>query len=198
MEDYEKSIAAEIQNDLIKKVNELEKREIKFPDYTPKFEELKSAIKQQNTQYPAEKFQSQLDDFGIKIDLIPKAIPVKYILDIETRRVLKVFVILILLVIVSVDIAVHLLFRNHGLQASADKFHMIRQRSPAIALWADTTYLADPDEAISKADSLEAMAADLAAAQREAMEKKQASDLAKQKVQELRRAKRQGNKKNRR
>lgn len=72
---------------------------------------------------------------------------------------------------------------------------MIRQGSPDIALWADTTYLADPSEAIKKADSLEAMAADLAAAQREAMEKKQASDLAKQRVQELQRAKRQGKKK---
>jgi hypothetical protein len=198
MEDYEKSIAAEIQNDLIKKVNELEKREIKFPDYTPQFEELKSAISRQSTQYPAEKFQSQLNDFGIKIDLIPKTLPVKHQLDVETRKVLKVFVILILIVVASVGTAVHLLFRNHELQASADKFHMIRQNHPAIALWADTTYLADPEEAIRKADSLEAMAADLAAAQREATEKKQASDLAKQKVQELRRAKRQGNKKNRR
>jgi hypothetical protein len=197
MEDYEKSIADEIQNDLIKKVEELEKREIKFPDYTPQFEEIKSAINKQNTQYPAEKFQSQLDEFGIKIDLIPKTIPVKHILDVETKKVLKVIVILILLVIVSVGIAVHLLFRNHELQAGANKFHMIRQSSPAIALWADTTYLSDPEQAIKKADSLEVMAADLAAAQREAMEKKQASDEAKQKVQELQRAKHQANKKHR-
>ena len=197
MEDYEKSIAAEIQNDLIKKVEKLEKREIKFPDYTPQFDELKSIISQQNTQYPAEKFQSQLDEFGVKIDLIPKSIPVKHILDIETKRVLKIFVILILLVIVSVGVAVNLLFRNHELQASADKFHMIRQNYPAVTLWADTTYLADPKEAMRKADSLEAMAADLAAAQREAMEKKQASDLARQKVDELRGRKRQAKKKHR-
>jgi len=197
MENYEKSIADEIQNNLIKKVEELEKREIKFPDYTPQFEELKSAIKGQNTQYPAEKFQSQLDEFGVKIDLIPKSIPVKHILDIETKRVLKIFVILISLVIVSVGVAVHLLFRNHGLQAGADKFHMIRQNHPAIALWADTTYLADPEAAIRKADSLEEMAADLAAAQREAAETKQTSDLAKQKVQELQAAKRRAKKKHR-
>jgi len=197
MEDYEKSIADEIQNDLIKKVEELEKREIKFPDYTPKFEELKLIINQQSTQYPAEKIQSQLDEFRVKIDLIPKAIPVKHILDIETKRVLKVLFILVILVIVSVGIAVHLLFRNHDLKASADKFRMIRQSSPGIALWADTTYLADPGQAMKEADSLEAMAADLAAAQREAMEKKQASDVAKQKVQELRRAKRHAKKKHR-
>jgi hypothetical protein len=197
MEDYEKSIADEIQNDLIKKVEELERREIKFPDYTPQFEELKLAIGQQNTQYPAEMFQSQLDEFGVKIDLIPKSIPVKHILDIETKRVLKVFVILILIVIVSVGIAVHLLFRNHELQAGADKFHMIRQRSPGVALWADTTYLADANEAIRKADSLEAKAADLSAAQREAMEKKQASDLAKRKVDELRRTRHHAKRKHR-
>lgn len=197
MEDYEKSIADEIQNDLIKKVNELEKREIKFPDYTPQFEELKSVINEKSTQYPAEMFQAQLNEFGVKIDLIPKSIPVKHILDIETKRVLKIFVILILLVIVSVGIAVHLLFRNHELQAGADKFHMIRQSNPSVALWADTTYLADPEEAIRKADSLEAIATDLAAAQREAMEKKQASDLAKQKVEELRRVKHHLKKKHR-
>jgi hypothetical protein len=198
MEDYEKSIAAEIQNNLIKKVEELEKREIKLPDYKPQFEELKSAINQLNTQYPAEKFQSQLDDFGVKIDLIPKAIPVKHILDVKTKKVLKLFVILILIVIVSVGIAVHLVFCNYGLQASADKFHMIRQSHPAIALWADTTYLADPEAAIRKADSLEAMAADLAAAQREAMEKKEASDVAKQKVEELHGHKTHGKGKHRR
>jgi hypothetical protein len=197
MEDYEKSIAAEIQNDLIKKVEELEKREIKFPDYTPKFEELKLAIKGQNTQYQAEKFQSQLDDFRVKIDHIPKTISVKHILDVETKKVLRVIVILILLVILSVGIAVHLLFRNHDLQASADKFHMIRQSYPSTALWADTTYLADPEEAIRKAENLEAMAADLAAAQREAMDKKQASDLARQKVDELQRAKHHAKKKHR-
>jgi len=197
MEDYEKSIAAEIQNNLIKKVEELEKREIKLPDYTPQFEELKSIMSQQSTQYPAEKFQSQLNEFRVKIDLIPKEIPVMHKLDVETKKVLKVFVILVLLVIASVGIAVHLLFRNHGLQSSADKFHMIRQSSPGIALWADTTYLADPDQAIRKADSLEAMAADLAAAQREAKEKKQASDVARQKFQELQKAKRHGKKKHR-
>lgn len=197
MEDYEKSIAAEIQNDLIKKVEELEKKEIKFPDYTPQFEEVKAAISQLNTQYPVEKFQSQLDEFGVKIDLIPKAIPVKHILDVETKKVLKLFVILIMLVIVSVGITVHLLFRNHELQAGADKFHMIRQSAPAIALWADSTYLADPHEAIRKADSLEAMAADLAAAQLEATEKKQASDLAKQKVDELQERRHKGKKKHR-
>jgi hypothetical protein len=197
MEDYEKSIAAEIQNDLIKKVEELEKREIKFPDYTPQFEEVKAAISQLNTQYPVEKIQSQLDEFGVKIDLIPKSLPVKHILDVETRKVLKVFVILILLVIVSVGITVHLLFRNYDLQAGADKFHMIRQSSPGIALWADTTYLADPEQAIRKADSLEAMAADLAAAQREATDKKQASDKAKQKVEDLKERKHKGKKKHR-
>jgi hypothetical protein len=74
---------------------------------------------------------------------------------------------------------------------------MIRQNHPAIALWADTTYLADPNEAMKKADSLEAMAADLAAAQREAIEKKQASDLAKQKVEELKDGKHHGKKKHR-
>lgn len=197
MEDYEKSIADEIQNDLIKKVEELEKREIKFPDYTPKFDELKSIIIGQNLQYTIEMFQTQLDDFGLKINLIPKSLPVTHRLDVETKKVLKVFAILILIVIVSVGIAIHLLFRNQELQASANKFHMIRQSSPAIALWADTTYLSDPEEAIKKADSLEAMAADLAAALREAMEKKQASDLAKQKVDELQGSKRQAKKKHR-
>jgi hypothetical protein len=197
MEDYEKSIADEIQNDLIKKVDELEKREIKFPDYTPQFEELKSVILELNTEYPAEMFQSELNDFGVKIDLILKAIPVTHQLDIEIRKVLRILVILILLVTVSVGTVVNLLFRNHELQAGADKFHMVRQRSPGVALWADTTYLADANEAMRKADSLEAMAADLAAAQREAMEKKQASDLAKQKVQELRRARHHAKKKHR-
>jgi hypothetical protein len=195
MEDYEKSIADEIQDELIKKVEELEKREIKFPDYTPQFEELRSVITEHNTEYPAKQIQSQLEELQAKISVIPKVIPVRHYLDLKSKGLLNAVAILLVSTAISVGIAIAMLIRNRELKAAADKFYMMRQSYPSIVTWADTTYLADPDKAMRKADSLEAAAADLAAAEREALETKQADDLARQKVKDLHGRKRHGERK---
>jgi hypothetical protein len=183
----EKSIAEEIQDNLIKKVNELEKREIKFPDYTPQFEELRGIITEKAVQYPAEQIQRQLEDLQSKISVIPKVIPVRHYLDLKSKGLLSGVAILLLSSAIAVGLSVTMLIENQKLRASADKFFMIRQSHSSIALWADTTYQADPKEAMAEADSLEAAAANLAAAQREANEKHQASELARQKVEALQR-----------
>jgi hypothetical protein len=191
----EKSIAEEIQDNLIKKVNELEKREITFPDYTPQFEELKAIITKKAVQYPTEHIQRQLDELQSKISIIPEVIPVRHHLAPKSKRLLSSIVILILSSAISVCIAISMLIRNRELKAGADKFFMVRQKDPDMARWADTTYQADPHKAMAEADSLEATAADLAAAQREANEKQQASELARKKLEALQRHKRQGRKK---
>jgi hypothetical protein len=187
----QKSIAEEIQDNLIKKVNELEKREIKFPDYTPQFEELKAIIAEKAVQYPTEHIQRQLDELQSKISIIPEVIPVRHHFAPKRKRLLSSIVILILCSVISVCIAISMLIRNRELKAGADKFFMVRQKDPDMAQWADTTYQADPDRAMAKADSLEAAAADLAAARREANEKQQASELARQKLEILQGHKRQ-------
>jgi len=191
----QKSIVEEIQDNLIKKVNELEKREIKFPDYTQQFEELKAIIAEKAVQYPTEHIQRQLEELQSKISVIPEVIPVRHHLDPKSKRLLSFIVILILCSVISVCIAISMLIRNRELKAGADKFFMVRQKHPDTARWADTTYQANPHKAIAEADSLEAAAADLAAAQREAKEKQQASELARQKLEILQGHKRQGRKK---
>ncbi len=185
----QKSITEEIQDNLIKKVNELEKREIKFPDYSPQFAELKAIISEKANQYPAEQIQRQLEELQSKINVIPKVIPVRHYLDLKSKGLLSGVAILLLGSAVAVGIAVTMLIQNQKLKVSADKFFMVRQSHADVALWADTTYRTDPKKAMAEADSLEAAAADLAAAQREAKEKQQASELARQRVKELQQSK---------
>jgi hypothetical protein len=191
----EKSIAEEIQDNLIKKVNELEKREIKFPDYTPQFEELKAIITEKAVQYPTEQIQRQLEELQTKISVIPKVIPVRHYLDLKSKGLLSGVAILLLSSAIAVGLSITMLIENQKLKASADKFFMIRQSHSSIALWADTTYQTDASRAMAEADSLETAAADLAAAQREANDKQQASELARQKLEALQGHKRQGRKK---
>jgi len=191
----EKSIAEEIQDNLIKKVNELEKREIKFPDYTPQFEELKAIITEKAVQYPTEQIQRQLEELQTKISVIPKVIPVSHYLDLKSKGLLSGVAILLLSSAIAVGLSITMLIENQKLKASADKFFMIRQSHSSIALWADTTYQTDASRAMAEADSLETAAADLAAAQREANDKQQASELARQKLEALQGHKRQGRKK---
>lgn len=190
----QKSITEEIQDNLIKKVNELEKREIKFPDYTPQFEELKIIIREQAIQYPVEHIQNQLEELQSKISVIPKVIPVRHYLDLKSKWLLSCVAILLLSSVIAIALSVTMLIRNQELKAGADKFFMMRQSYPDIAIWADTTYRNNPEKAMAKADSLETAAADLAAALREASEKQQASELARQKVEALQRHNRQGKK----
>ncbi len=187
----QKSITEEIQDNLIKKVNELEKREIKFPDYSPQFEELKTIISEKAVQYPTEQIQRQLDELRSKVGVIPKVIPVRHYLDLKSKGLLSGLAILLLSSAAAVGISVTMLIQNQKLKASADKFFMVRQSHADIARWADTTYQADPTGAMAEADSLESAAADLATALREANEKHQASELARQKVEALQRNSRQ-------
>lgn len=192
----QKSISEEIQDNLIKKVNELEKREIKFPNYSPQFEELKAIIREKADQYPTEHMQRQLEELQSKISVIPKVIPVRHYFDLQSKGLLSCVAILLLSSVIAIALSVAMLIRNRELKAGADKFFMMRQSYPDIAIWADTTYSNNPEKAIAKADSLEAVAADLAAAQREAKETQQASQLARQKLEALQGHKRQGKKSN--
>ena len=195
----EKSTNEEIIDQLVIKVNTLEKREIKLPDYTPNFEELKEwlsdhlpdynkpiedlkiTVCQHNLEYPATKIQAQLDKVKTIVENIPKIIPVKHshYFDPKSKGWVIAGVILLIVTAISTGLNAHLWVENNRLQANDIKFRMLRQVYPVQANWAEQHYFNNPDTAESETIRLE----------NEAKERSEAVDIANEKEREAKAAK---------
>ena len=195
----EKSTNEEIIDQLVIKVNTLEKQEIKLPDYTPNFEELKewladhlpdynksieelkTTVSQHNLEYPATKIKAQLDEVKTIVENIPKIIPVKHshYFDPKSKGWVIAGVILLIVTTISTGLNAHLWVENNRLQANDIKFRMLRQAYPVQANWAEQHYFNNPDTAESETIRLE----------NEAEERSEAVDLANQKEREAKAAK---------
>ena len=195
----EKSTNEEIIDQLVIKINALEKREIKLPDYTPNFEdlkkwlidhlpdynkpieELKATVSQHNLEYPATKIQAQLDEVKTIVESIPKIIPVKHshYFDPKSKGWVIAGVILLIVTAISTGLNAHLWVENNRLQANDIKFRMIRQAYPAQANWADKYYSANHAGMKNTTEQME----------NEAMERAQAINEAEQKEREAKEAK---------
>jgi hypothetical protein len=184
----EKSTNEEIIDQLVIKVNALEKREIKLPDYTPNFEDLKkcladhlATVSQHNLEYPATKIQAQLDEIKTIVENIPKIIPVKHshYFDPKSKGWIIAGVILLIVTAISTGLNAHLWLENNRLQANDIKFRMLRQAYPEQANWAEQHYFNNPDTAESETIRLE----------NEAEERSEAADIANQKEREAKAAK---------
>ena len=204
----EKSTNEEIIDQLVIKVNALEKREIKLPDYTPNFEdlkkwlanhlpnhnesinELKATVSQHNLAYPATKIQAQLDEVKTIVESIPKIIPVKHshYFDPKSKGWVLAGVILLIVTAISTGLNAHLWVENNRLQANDLKFRMLRQAYPVQANWAEQHYFNSPDTAERETIRLE----------NEAEERSEAVDIANQKEREAKAAKQKLIKLNRR
>ncbi len=195
----EKSTNEEIIDQLVIKVNALEKWEIKLPDYTPNFEdlkkwlvehladynkpveELKIAVNQHNLEYPATKIQAQLNEVKTIVESIPKIIPVKHshYFDPKSKGWVIAGVILLIVTAISTGLNAHLWVENNRLEANDIKFRMLRQTYPIQANWAEQHYFNNPDTAENETIRLE----------NEAKERSDAVDIANQKEREAKAAK---------
>jgi hypothetical protein len=195
----EKSTNEEIIDQLVIKVNALEKREIKLPDYTPNFEELKkwmadhlpdynktieelkATISQHNLEYPAAKIQAQLDEVKTIVENIPKIIPIKHshYFDPKSKGWVIAGVVLLIVTAISTGLNAHLWVENNRLQANDIKFRMLRQVYPIQANWAEQHYFNNPDTAENETIRLE----------NEAKERSEAVDIANEKEREAKAAK---------
>ena len=112
----------EIVDSLIKKIDELEKREVKSIDYTLHFEalkkifevflirynkenaELKASVSQLNVNYPAEQIQNTLRELKTILEAIQKSLPVKvrHQLDPKTKGLVISGVMLLIVTAISV------------------------------------------------------------------------------------------------
>jgi hypothetical protein len=195
----EKSTNEEIMDQLVIKVNALEKREIKLPDYTPNFEDLKkwltdhlpdynkpieelnTTVSQHNLKCPETKIQALLDEVKTIVESVPKIIPVKHshYFDAKSKGWIIAGVILLIVTAISTGLNAHLWVENNRLQANDIKFRMIRQVYPAQANWAEQHYYNNPDTTENETIRLE----------NEAEERSEAIDIANQKEREAKAAK---------
>ncbi|MFI5138441.1 MAG: hypothetical protein ACHQIM_11505 [Sphingobacteriales bacterium] len=157
----------EIIESLIKKITELEKREIKNIDYTLHFEalqkifevflvrynkengELRTAVNQLNVSYPAEQIQNTLAEVKGILEAIQKILPVKvkHQFDFKTKGWIIAGMILLIVTAISTGLCGYLWIENNRLQAVDIKYRMVRQVDSIGTKWADSVYMNNPDDA---------------------------------------------------
>jgi len=154
----------EIVDSLIKKIDDLEKREVKSTDYTLHFEALKKifevflvrynkeslslfeAVSQLNIEYPTEQIQKTLVELKTILEAIKRELPikVKHQLDIKP----KAFVISIIVIAASSLLNAYLWTENTRLQAVDIKYRLLNQLGSNDIKIADSVYSSDPDETV--------------------------------------------------
>ena len=157
----------ELMDSIVKKVTEIDKREIKITDYTPHFEALKQifevflnkynkeseALKtvmgQLNISYPAEQIKNTIAESKGILDAIRKALPVKvkHQFDFKTKAWIIAGMILLIVTAISTGLCGHFWAENNRLQAVDIKYRLLRQVDKSSTKWADSIYTGNPDEA---------------------------------------------------
>jgi len=159
--------ADELIDSLIKKITDLEKREVKTTDYTLHFEalqkifevflvkynkesgELNTAVGKLNINYPAEQIQQTLVEVKVILTAIQKSLPVKvnHYFDPKTKGWIIAGMILLIVTAISTGLCGHLWVENNHLQAVDIKYRLLRQVDKSSTKWADSIYTSNPDEA---------------------------------------------------
>jgi hypothetical protein len=124
-----------------------EPQEIKVPDYSRHFEELKTLVKQHSLAYSSLQIYAQIHSFQKTISELPKVLPVEhhhYFTD-KSKGFLIGGMVLLLISAITVGISFGLYRENTRMKENDIKFRMIRQSIPETAQWADTTYHRDPE-----------------------------------------------------
>jgi len=157
----------ELMDSIVKKVTEIDKREIKITDYTPQFEALKhifevfllkynkesealkTVVGQLNISYPAGQIQNTLTESKGILEAIQKALPVKvkHQFDFKTKGWIIAGMILLIVTAISTGLCGHLLAENDRLQAVDIKYRLLRQVDANSIKWADSIYTSNTDEA---------------------------------------------------
>ncbi|QEM06664.1 hypothetical protein DIU31_025310 [Mucilaginibacter rubeus] len=159
--------ADELMDSIVKKVTEIDKREIKITDYTPHFEALKqifeaflfkynkesealkAVIGQLNINYPAEQIKNTIAESKGILEAIRKALPVKvkHQFDYKTKGWIIAGMILLIVTSISTGLCGHLWIENNRLQAVDVKYRLLQQVDTSSTRWADSIYTSNPDEA---------------------------------------------------
>jgi hypothetical protein len=139
----------ELMDSIVKKVTEIDKREIKITDYTPHFEALKTVVGQLNMSYPAEHLKDAIAESKGILETIRKSLPVKikHQFDFKTKGWIIAGMILLIVMAISTGLCGHLWAENNRLQAVDIKYRLLQQVDTNSTKWADSIYTSNPDEA---------------------------------------------------
>ena len=157
----------ELMDSIVKKVTEIDKREIKITDYTPHFEALKqifdafllkynkesealkTVVGQLNISYPAGQIQNTLAESKGILEAIRKALPikVKHQFDFKTKGWIIAGMILLIVTAISTGLCGHLWTENSRLEAVDIKYRLVQQVDSIGAKWADSVYTSNADDA---------------------------------------------------
>jgi hypothetical protein len=165
----------EIMDSLIKKITDLEKKEIKVTDYSLHFEalqkifevflvrynkecnELNTAFGKLNIEYPAEQIQQNLSEIKIILTAIQKSLPVKvkHQFDFNTKGWIIAGMMLLIVTAVSTGLCGYLWVENSHLQTVNIKYNLLKQIDIISIKWVDSLYHNDPDKVIQTLNKLE-------------------------------------------
>jgi hypothetical protein len=156
--------ADELIDSLIKKITDLEKKEVKITDYSLHFEalqnifevflmrynkesnDLNAAFGKINIEYPAEQIQQGLSEIKIILTTIQKMLPlkIKHQFDFKTKGWIIAGIILLIVTAFSSGLCAYFWSENNKLVANDIKFRAIQQVYPIPAKWADQYYAKNP------------------------------------------------------
>jgi hypothetical protein len=174
----------ELIDSLIKKITDLEKKEVKITDYSLHFEalqkifevflmrynkesnDLNAAFGKLNIEYPAEQIQQGLSDIKIILSAIQKSLPikVKHQFDYTSKGWIIAGMMLLIVTALSTGLCAHFWVENNRLEANDIKFRAIRQVYPIPAKWADQYYAKSPKAMEDATEQLESEALEKSAA----------------------------------
>lgn len=153
----------ELVDSIIKKLDIIEKKDLKPADYTVHFEALKQifevfmlrynkesvalmeAVSGLNMEYPAGQIQNNLAELKTILEAIKKELPIKVRHQLDTKT--KGWVILLFVIVISVVLNGYLWTENTRLRAVDIKYRLLNQLEPTDTQLADSVFTADPDKA---------------------------------------------------
>jgi len=156
----------ELMDTIVKKMTEIDKREMKITDYAPHFEalkqtfevfwlkynkeseELKEVLGQLNISYPAEQIKNTIAESKGILEAIRKALPLKvnHQFDFKTKGWVIAGMILLIVTAISTGLCGHLWAESNHLQAVEIKYRLLQQVDTSSTKWADSIYTNNPDE----------------------------------------------------
>jgi hypothetical protein len=137
---------------------EIKQPEIKLPDYTRHFDELKTLVKQHSLAYSSLQIYAQINSFQKTISELPKVLPVEHhhYFEYKSKGFLVGVVALLLIAAITTGLSFGLYRENSRMKENDIKYRMIKQSYPNAAWWADTTYRYNPKTAEMIVKKLEA------------------------------------------
>ena len=161
----------ELVDSIIKKLDAIEKRDLKPVDYTVHFEALNQifevfllrynkesvalmeAVSRLNIEYPAVQIQNNLLELKTISEAIKKELPIKVKHQLDTKT--KGWVIFLIIIAISLSLNGYLWTENIRLQVVDIKYRLLNQLASTDTKVADSVYTADPDKAEKMVNELE-------------------------------------------